>query len=130
MRSPLGIRDIGIIPDVETLLPITPLDVRDIGIVPQEFNFNVFEKVGDIIHQQAGYFGIDFPEETSLIANKYSVDEIRDILNLDSLGYMSVDGMLSCISAHPPENYCTACFTGDYPVAPPVKESNRRGRQI
>ncbi len=81
-------------------------------------------------HRHACYFGIDFPEETSLIANKYSVDEIRDILNLDSLGYMSVDGMLSCISAHPPENYCTACFTGDYPVVPPVKESNRRGRQI
>jgi len=76
-------------------------------------------------HKFACYFGIDFPEETELIANKYSIEEIREILNLDSLGYLSVEGMLSCISSHPPENYCTACFTGDYPVTPPVKTSIR-----
>ena len=81
-------------------------------------------------HRHACYFGIDFSEEASLIANKYSVDEIKEILNLDSLGYLSVGGMLSCISAHPPEDYCTACFTGDYPVAPPVSGSIRTGRQI
>lgn len=71
-------------------------------------------------HRFACFFGIDFPEETSLIANRYSVDEIGRILDLDSLGYLSAEGMLSCVNAHPPEDYCTACFTGDYPVAPPV----------
>lgn len=81
-------------------------------------------------HRHACYFGIDFPEEKSLIANKYSVEQIREILNLDSLGYLSVEGMLSCISAHPPDDYCTACFTGDYPVAPPVIGSIKSGRLI
>ena len=71
-------------------------------------------------HRFACFFGIDFPEETSLIANRYTVEEIGRILDLDSLGYLSVEGMLSCVKAHPPEDYCTACFTGDYPVAPPV----------
>ncbi|MCK5132952.1 MAG: amidophosphoribosyltransferase [Candidatus Sabulitectum sp.] len=80
-------------------------------------------------HKHACYFGIDFPEEKSLIANKYSVEEIKEILDLDSIGYLSVDGMLGCISAHRPEDYCTACFTGDYPVAPPVSGSIRTGRR-
>jgi len=76
-------------------------------------------------HRHACYFGIDFPEENKLIANRHSIEEIGKILNLDSIGYLSVEGMLSCVSAHPPENYCTACFTGDYPVKPPVKGSIR-----
>jgi len=73
-------------------------------------------------HRHACFFGIDFPEVKSLIANKYSVQEIKNILDLNSLGYLSVEGMLSCISAHSPEDYCTACFTGNYPVTPPVKQ--------
>ncbi len=76
-------------------------------------------------HRHACYFGIDFPEENKLIANRHTIEEIEKILNLDSIGYLSVEGMLSCVSAHPPENYCTACFTGDYPVKPPVKGSIR-----
>lgn len=80
-------------------------------------------------HKHACYFGIDFPEETSLIANRHSVDEIKEILNLDSLGYLSVEGMLDCVTAHPPKDYCTACFTGDYPVAPPVSGSIRSRRK-
>lgn len=71
-------------------------------------------------HRFACFFGIDFPEEKSLIANKFSVLEIEQILDLDSLGYLSVEGMLNCVTAHPPEDYCTACFTGKYPVTPPV----------
>ncbi|PIE53242.1 amidophosphoribosyltransferase [Candidatus Fermentibacteria bacterium] len=71
-------------------------------------------------HRHACFFGIDFPEEKSLIANRYSVKEISEILGLDSLGYLTTEGMLSCVSSHKPEDYCTACFTGDYPVAPPV----------
>lgn len=72
-------------------------------------------------HRFACYFGIDFPEEDTLIANRYSVKEIEKILDLDSLGYLSNEGMLGCISAHEPGDYCTACFTGDYPVFPPVE---------
>lgn len=61
------------------------------------------------------YFGIDFPDPSELIANKRSVDEIRDYLEVDSLHYLSLEGLLSCVSSEP-GHYCTACFTGRYPV--------------
>lgn len=61
------------------------------------------------------YFGIDFPDPNQLIANERSVDEIRDYLEVDSLHYLSVDGMLRCVK-HPARHYCTACFSGQYPM--------------
>lgn len=70
-------------------------------------------------HRFGCFFGIDFPEPSSLIANKYSVDEISGLLDLDSLAYLSREGMLGCVRAHLPEDYCTACFNGEYPVEPP-----------
>ncbi len=70
-------------------------------------------------HRYGCYFGIDFPEPSRLIARNCSVDEIADELELDSLGYLSRDGMLSCVSAHASTDYCTACFDGEYPVEPP-----------
>ncbi len=70
-------------------------------------------------HRFGCFFGIDFPEPSQLIANRYSVGEITELLDLDSLAYLSRDGMLSCVRAHAPCDYCTACFNGDYPVTPP-----------
>jgi amidophosphoribosyltransferase len=61
------------------------------------------------------YFGIDFPTPGELIANTRTVEEIRDYLGVDSLHYLSIEGMLSCVK-HPPRNYCTACFSGQYPM--------------
>lgn len=65
--------------------------------------------------RHACYFGIDFPDEKELIANNRSVKEIRDFLGVDSLAYLSHEGMLSCVSL-PKEKYCTACFSGNYPI--------------
>jgi len=65
------------------------------------------------------YFGIDFPDPKELIANRMSIEEIRKHLNLDSLAYQSEEGMLSVVK-HPKKHYCTACFTGRYPI--PVNE--------
>lgn len=65
--------------------------------------------------RHACYFGIDFPDPSTLIANNRTVAEIRDYLGVDSLHYLSVEGMLSCVR-HPPTHYCTACFTGKYPM--------------
>ena len=65
--------------------------------------------------RHACYFGIDFPDPSALIANNRSVEEIRDYLGVDSLHYLSVEGMLSCVK-HPAAHYCTACFTGKYPM--------------
>lgn len=61
------------------------------------------------------YFGIDFADTDELIASTRTVDQIRDYLHVDSLHYLSLDGMLSCVS-QPPDRYCTACFSGNYPI--------------
>jgi len=63
------------------------------------------------------YYGIDFPNREQLIANNKSVDEIRDYLGVDSLGFLSVEGLLAAVSK-PKKDYCNACWTGRYPVAP------------
>ncbi|MFQ5430169.1 MAG: amidophosphoribosyltransferase [Phycisphaerae bacterium] len=62
------------------------------------------------------YFGIDFPDPTRLIATGRSVAEIRDYLEVDSLAYLSIEGMLACARQNAAE-YCTACFSGAYPLA-------------
>jgi amidophosphoribosyltransferase len=61
------------------------------------------------------FYGIDFPTKEELIANNRSLDEIRDFLGVDSIGYVSLQGMLNC-AALPQENYCTACWSGKYPI--------------
>lgn len=66
---------------------------------------------------QLRYYGIDFPTREELIASSKSVEEIKNYLGLDSLGYLSLEGMLSAMP-FPNENFCTACFTGAYPVRP------------
>jgi amidophosphoribosyltransferase len=61
------------------------------------------------------YFGIDFPNQTELIAYNRGVQGIREFLQVDSLHYLSLAGMLSCVSM-PAKKYCTACFSGEYPM--------------
>jgi amidophosphoribosyltransferase len=68
-------------------------------------------------HKFPCFYGIDFPTKDELIANRFSsLDEIREFLGVNSLGYLSKEGMLSCVKAFSGENYCTACFDGNYPV--------------
>ena len=64
------------------------------------------------------YYGIDTPERQDLIASTHSLDEIRDFIEADSLGYLSEDGLLEAVRKDddPKNLYCTACFTGKYPV--------------
>ncbi len=62
------------------------------------------------------FFGIDFPTQAELIANDKTVEQIGEYLGVDSLHYLSLDGMLSCVK-HPPAHHCTACFCGRYPMA-------------
>ena len=63
------------------------------------------------------YYGIDFPSADELIASKHSIEEIRNHIGADTLGYLSLEGMLDCVSKKP-DNYCTACWTGNYSVQP------------
>ncbi|MBZ0135103.1 MAG: amidophosphoribosyltransferase [Planctomycetes bacterium] len=62
------------------------------------------------------FYGIDFPDPKELIANQLeTVEAIRDFLEIDSLAYLSVEGLMKAVKAN--GNYCAACFTGDYPVS-------------
>ena len=68
------------------------------------------------------FFGIDFASRAELIAGSLSVDEIRDSIGADSLGYVSLDGLIEATTL-PADRLCRACFDGDYPV--PVSESEQ-----
>ncbi|MCA8924202.1 MAG: amidophosphoribosyltransferase [Planctomycetes bacterium] len=65
------------------------------------------------------FYGIDFQSKGELLAADTSMQGIAEHLGVDSLGYISVEGMLSTVSG-PPENYCTACWSGRYPVEIPA----------
>ena len=74
----------------------------------------------------ACYYGIDFPSSDQLIASRLkSVDAIAEWLGVNSLGYLSVEGLLAAVSK-PSNHYCTACWTGKYPL-PPVDAMNKLG---
>ncbi len=66
-------------------------------------------------HRHACHYGIDFPDPSKLIANQCSMDEIKKYLGADSIGYLSVDGMVRATGLSK-NDYCLACFTGDYPI--------------
>jgi amidophosphoribosyltransferase len=61
------------------------------------------------------FYGIDTPSRGDLIAATHEVEDIQSFLGVDSLGYLSLAGLMACEER--PENFCTACFTGSYPVA-------------
>jgi len=61
------------------------------------------------------YYGIDTPSRNELIGASNSVAQIRDHLGVDSLGYLSLDGMLRAAGGDPAD-FCHACFSGDYPT--------------
>jgi amidophosphoribosyltransferase len=61
------------------------------------------------------YYGVDFPTKEELLANGRTLEQIKDFLEVDSVGYLSLEGMLSC-AALPKDHYCTACWAGKYPI--------------
>ena len=61
------------------------------------------------------YYGIDFPSHSELIASGRSVEDIRRFLGVDSLAYLSLDGMLGALRQGQ-THFCHACFSGDYPI--------------
>ena len=69
-------------------------------------------------HRFPCHYGIDFSTRGELIAATKTVEELRDYLGLDSLYYLSIDGLLQATEFNSPENnFCKACFDGCYPVA-------------
>ncbi len=65
------------------------------------------------------YFGTDVPEKDQLIANNRTVDEIRQIIGADSLGYLNIDRLKSLVNGL---GICTGCFNGNYPIEPPTQD--------
>ncbi len=69
-------------------------------------------------HRFPCHYGIDFSTRGELIAAQKTVEELRGYLGLDSLHYLSIDGLLKSTGIENPEkNFCKACFDGCYPVA-------------
>ena len=66
-------------------------------------------------HRNPCVYGIDFPDRSKLMAANYSLDEIRQYLNADSLGYLSKEGMVAATEL-PAKGFCMACYDGNYPV--------------
>jgi amidophosphoribosyltransferase len=69
------------------------------------------------------YFGIDTPSRKDLLASSNSVDEICKAIGADSIGYLSLEGLLKT-PVGTKCGFCSACFTGDYPMEVP-KEGSR-----
>ena len=61
------------------------------------------------------FLGVDMATRWELIAAQKTVPQIRDFIGADSLGYLSIDGLIDSV-ALPRETFCLACFTGDYPI--------------
>jgi len=62
------------------------------------------------------YYGVDTPSRRQLIAAQKSVDEIRQYIGADTLAYLSLDGLRRACGEGELTNYCSACYTGDYPT--------------
>lgn len=64
------------------------------------------------------FYGMDFPSKEELIAYKMDkdIDRIKNYLEVDSLEYLTIDEMLNAVSEVGRENFCTACFSGEYPT--------------
>jgi amidophosphoribosyltransferase len=73
------------------------------------------------------YYGIDFATKAELIANGLEVEEIRRSIGADSLGYVSLDGLIAATQV-PSERLCSACFTGEYPIRIPEDMSEGKLR--
>ena len=61
------------------------------------------------------FFGVDMASRWELIAAQKTIPEVRDFIGADSLGYLSIDGLIKAIGL-PKDMFCLACFTGDYPI--------------
>ncbi len=65
------------------------------------------------------YYGIDTPNRNKLIASNHTIEEIKAILDVDSLVYLNLDALLRATGGNP-DHFCIACFTGDYPTLIPA----------
>ena len=89
-----------------------------IGLIRGAGAAEVHVRVGSPPIRFPCFYGVDMSTRKELIASSQSVEEIRNFIGADSLGYLSVEGMLATVPT--PKEMCTACFTGEYPTEVPV----------
>jgi amidophosphoribosyltransferase len=68
------------------------------------------------------FYGVDTPRRSELIGATHTLEEIQKYIGADSIGYLSLGGLLSAVGTRP-KSYCTSCYTGQYPVAFPRNEA-------
>jgi len=66
------------------------------------------------------FYGVDTPETSKLLASRMSVEEMADFIRVDSLGFLSIDGLYRAVGEaqrnHDQPQFCDACFSGQYPT--------------
>jgi amidophosphoribosyltransferase len=77
------------------------------------------------------FYGIDTPTKKELIASSHTVEEIAKYIEADSLGYLSLQGLMRAVNGKANE-FCTACYTGQYPIdfVDPAREARNEDRQL
>jgi len=80
------------------------------------------------------FYGVDTPEKSKLLASRMSIEEMVDFIRVDSLAYLTIDGLYRALgearrNSDAPQ-YCDACFTGDYPTALTDKDGAGEVRQL
>ncbi len=80
------------------------------------------------------YYGVDTPEKQKLLASRMSVEEMAEFIKVDSLAFISIDGLYRAANETARNNdmpqFCDACFTGDYPTVLTDIESKENVRQL
>lgn len=77
------------------------------------------------------YYGTDIDSKENLIACKYSINEIANVIGADSMGYLDINHLNMLIGAQPGEGFCDSCFSGNYPTETPTEgERNRFEKKI
>lgn len=91
-----------------------------VALVRQAGAAEVHLRVSSPPYKWPCFYGMDTSDRSTLIASTMSVEEIRQHLGADSLGYLSLEGLLAATEA---DGFCTACLSGDYPTSVPVEVS-------
>ena len=76
------------------------------------------------------YYGTDIDSKDKLMACRHTIDEIKEIIDVDSLGFLNVDHLNMLIGSKLNEGYCNACFSGNYPTEEPVIPENKFAKKI
>ena len=72
------------------------------------------------------YYGVDIDSKDRLIANHHTIDEIRQIIGADSLGYLTLEDVVRLTADDDTDRFCTACFSGKYPTQVPTNMRKNR----